>query len=107
MPEITFKVDKRADVLYFDFGMGEPCYCEEFDDAILVERGIYSDALCGFRVLDFSKYKHGSVSVDVLKGVVKAILSESTHRVPATETRVQRVRQVMETVDAELDALVK
>jgi len=54
---VAFEIDRKADVLYISLGLGEPSYCGEIDDTILVERGIHSDLITGFRILDFSRYR--------------------------------------------------
>lgn len=49
-PHIDY--DKEADVLYVTLGIGEPSYCEEKDDRLLIERGFVSHAITGFRILN-------------------------------------------------------
>ena len=43
--------DDDQDVLYVTFGTGEPSFCEEIDDFLLIERGIDSKEMTGYRLL--------------------------------------------------------
>lgn len=47
--------DEEADVLYVTLGTGEPSYCEEVDDRLLVERGISSKDPTGYRIIHFKR----------------------------------------------------
>ncbi len=60
---IKFDYDKEADVLYITLGTGEPSYCEEIDDILLVERGFITNNITGFRVLDVKH--HGIKAVEI------------------------------------------
>ena len=46
--------DEEADVLYVTFGT-ELSYCEEIDDRLLVERGIFSNNPTGYRIIHFKR----------------------------------------------------
>jgi len=65
--DVKFDYDKEGDVLYITFGTGEPSYCEEVDDMLLVEKGIITNAITGFRILDVRHHKIQSVEVWVGK----------------------------------------
>ena len=60
-PKIDY--DKYADVLYVTFGTGEPSYCEEFDDFLLLEVGIFSNFPVGFRIVGLKE----AIKSDILK----------------------------------------
>jgi len=65
--DVKFDYDKDADVLYITLGTGEPSYCEEVDDILLVERGFITDNVTGFRVLDVRHHGIKAVEVGVLR----------------------------------------
>lgn len=43
--------DREADALHVTFGTGEPSFCEEVDDHLIVEYGFFSGAPTGFQLL--------------------------------------------------------
>ncbi|TET11244.1 hypothetical protein E3J84_03115 [Candidatus Aerophobetes bacterium] len=57
MAKISPKVDydEFGDVLYVTFGTGELSYCEEIDDFLLLELGIFSNLPTGFRLVGFKE----------------------------------------------------
>lgn len=57
MAKVNLKVDydEFGDVLYVTFGTGEPSYCEEIDDFLLLEVGIFSNLPTGFRLIGFKE----------------------------------------------------
>ena len=61
--QISFDYGKGSDVLFIGLGSDEPSYTEEVDDVVLVERGMFTDRLTGFRVVGIRH--HGIVSVQV------------------------------------------
>lgn len=77
MAKISPKVDydEFGDVLYVTFGTGEPSYCEEIDDFLLLEVGIFSNLPTGFRFIGFKeKMKHINIK-DVrikIEGLIEA-----------------------------------
>lgn len=77
MAKISPKVDydEFGDVLYVTFGTGEPSYCEEVDDFLLLELGIFSNLPTGFRFIGF-KEKIESVGIKnarfMIEGEIKA-----------------------------------
>lgn len=68
---IKFDYDKDADVLYISLGTGEPSYCEEVDDILLVEKGFETNNITGFRILDVRHHGIKAVEVRVLKVLKK------------------------------------
>ena len=103
---ITIEQDRQADTAYFSLDIGEPCYCEEYDDALLVERGIFSNLIGGFQVLDFSRYKQGKVSINRLKDLFRAMLVENSHLAIKLQDRSEIIEAALAGLDKKLDALV-
>lgn len=62
-PNIQFDFDEIADVLHITLGTGEPSYCEEVDDILLIERGIFSHQITGFQVMDVNYHNIKKVEV--------------------------------------------
>jgi hypothetical protein len=56
IPKIEFDYDKKGDVLYISFGTGEPSYCDNVDDILVIEYGIYSKLPTGIRILDVNRH---------------------------------------------------
>ncbi len=73
--KVTFDFDEEADVLHISLGTGEPSYCEEVDDVLLVERGYFSDQITGFQIMDI-RY-HRIKQVNLLALVKKALENEN------------------------------
>lgn len=53
---LRIKHNKEDDVLYADFGIEEPSYGEDFNDYIVIERGIYSGNFTGLQIINISKH---------------------------------------------------
>ena len=51
--------NKEDDIYYVTFKTGEPSYCLEIDDVLLIEMGLFTDLPTGFRILDYKKHKIG------------------------------------------------
>ena|SRR2546423_12694294 len=47
--------DPEDDVMYVSFKTGEPSYCIEIDDLIMIEVGEFSKMPTGFRILQYHK----------------------------------------------------
>lgn len=65
--KINFDYDKETDVLYITLGTGEPSYCEEVDDILLIERGFITHNVTGFRVVGIRHHKIEAVAVGIGK----------------------------------------
>ena len=87
--DVKFDYDKDGDVLYITFGTGEPSYCEEVDDMLLVERGMVTNAITGFRILDVRHHKIQSVEVWV--GKMEKVLQKT--ETPFRNIYVDALRQ--------------
>jgi len=88
---IKFDYDKDGDVLYISFGTGEPSYCEEVDDILLVERAILTNAITGFRILDVQHHRIKSVKVWV--GKMEKVLEKEKRETPMRNVYVDALRQ--------------
>jgi len=53
IPKVDY--DEHGDVLYVTFGIGEPSYCEEVDDFLLLELGMFSNLPTGFQLIGFKE----------------------------------------------------
>lgn len=97
---VQFDFDEAADVLHITLGTGEPSYCEEVDDIILVERGMFSHQITGFQIMDITL--HGIKKVEVIAHIQKAAKKvkqqmrqrlEFSDRLPALIDRELKWRQ--------------
>jgi len=59
--------DRENDVYYVNFGTGEPSYCVEVDDVLVVEVGLFSSLPTGYRLLNRSKIQTTRVSNQEIK----------------------------------------
>ena len=100
MAKITFEVDRIGDVAYLTLGTGEPSYCEEFSDFILIERGMFSKFITGLRILNFKKLKSGAIHFD-RKDIRKAILEEKSivNNMPQPRDRRELLDKLLKKVD--------
>jgi hypothetical protein len=71
--------DREHDVYYVSFGTGEPSYCVEVDDVLVVEVGFFSNLPTGYRILNRSKIQPKRVSNEE----IKKRLSEALRALPA------------------------
>ena len=46
--------DAEGDTYYVTFKTGEPSYCVEVDDLLLLEVGLFTNLPTGFRILNFA-----------------------------------------------------
>ena len=67
---LQFDYDEESDVLHITLGTGEPSYCEEIDDILLLERGMFSHQITGFQIMDVRL--HGIKKVEVIAYIQKA-----------------------------------
>ena len=73
------RYDAEDDIYYVTFKTGEPSYCQEVDDVLLIERGIFTKLPTGFRILNFHKNPVGGIKLEVVVRFVKSVL-ERTQR---------------------------
>jgi hypothetical protein len=70
--------DNEDDIYYVSFKTNEPSYVEEVDEIFMLEIGMFSGMITGFRVLGYSKHKDKIEFGVVKKEMVKRI--ESTKK---------------------------
>lgn len=115
--KVSISYDKDADVAYVTISdpsgalypeESEPTFCQEFNADILVERGVHSGRIAGFRILSFRKYRRGEVTINPLLDIFKAILFENTEAAKrAAERRRDLVDSAVGAIEHKLLALTK
>ena len=90
--------DQEDDIYYVTFKTGEPSYCIEVDDALLLEIGLFTNLPTGFRVMNFHKSGIETVSFNVLIKKVKKTLQGSKKSLPTIFQRESAVKQALEKV---------
>jgi hypothetical protein len=58
--------DPEGDTYYVTLKTGEPSYCLETNDVLLVEIGLFSGLPTGYRVLNYSKKGSGKLALEAL-----------------------------------------
>ena len=94
--EIFERYDQENDVYYVTLKTGEPSYCVEVDDVILLEVGHFSGLPTGFRILNMSRFVREPVSYDE----IKRKLLEAYHDLskPTVADREQALTQTLDRV---------
>jgi len=70
--------DREDDVYYVSFGTGEPSYCVEVDDEMVIEVGLFSSLPTGYRLLNMNKIKTERRPMsEVMERIRKALRSLS------------------------------
>ena len=82
--KISTSYDENADVLYVNFGTGEPSYGEEVDDLILFEVGMFSHRPTGFQIIGFKKHVH-EFKFSVIEKAGKNLLRSRMKRAKKSE----------------------
>lgn|GEM_PF-2057618 len=88
--KVAFDFNEDADVLHISLGTGEPSYCEEIDDILLVERGYFSGQITGFQIMDVTYHRIQSVGVVAFvkkalkeeKNELQRYLTQKSHDIP-------------------------
>lgn len=66
--------DREADVYYVSFGTGEPSYCVEVDDEVVIEVGMFSNLPTGYRLLNMSRLKTETRPIEEIKARMRQVL---------------------------------
>jgi hypothetical protein len=66
--------DREDDVYYVNFGTGEPSYCVEVDDTLVVEVGLFSKLPTGYRILNRSKIETMTMPSAEVKELLSKVL---------------------------------
>lgn len=90
--------DQEDDIYYVTFKAGEPSYCLEVDDVILLEVGLFTHLPTGSRILNFHKHKVKSVAIADLTKKVTRTLVDFKKSLPTIRQRESAVKQVLEKV---------
>ena len=88
--------NEEDDIYYVTFKAGEPSYCLEMDDVLLVELGMFTNLPTGFRILNFKKNKISALRMGVLMKKIK----ERLHGIdrPTLGDREIRIKKALEEV---------
>ncbi len=90
--------DQEDDVYYVTFRIGDPSYCVEVDDILLLEVGVFTHTPTGFRILNFHKNDVKTVRIGGLIKKMKESLEEAEAARPRIEQRQQAVERALEKV---------
>ena len=91
--------DQEDDTYYVTFKTGEPSYCLEVDDVLLLEVGLFTNLPTGFRILNFHKNNVKLVRIEDLRKKVTKTLEEFKRYLPTTiSQRESAVKQALEKV---------
>lgn len=90
--------DREDDVYYVSFGTGEPSYCVEVDDMLVVEVGLFSNLPTGYRILNRSKIATTQRPPAEVAKIIKNRLSEVLRSITAP-TMNQREAAITESLD--------
>jgi hypothetical protein len=90
--------DQEDDTYYVTFKTGEPSYCIELDDILLLEVGIFTNLPTGFRILNFQKNKVKAVKIKVQTLLDKVQSAISDKAQPTFNQRKAVVRDALEKV---------
>lgn len=72
--EMTEMYDQENDVYYFTFKTGEPSYCVEVNDVLVLEIGLFTKLPTGFRILNLTKQDTKRVPLDVVRKHLSDVL---------------------------------
>lgn len=94
--EIAERYDQENDIFYVTFKTGEPSYCVEVNDVLVLEVGFFSNLPTGFRILNMSKTDTKQVTLEEAKRHLQDVLRSLS--APAMSDREASVRQALEKV---------
>ena len=88
--------NEEDDVYYVTFKTGEPSYCEEVNDVLIVELGLFTNLPTGFRILNFKKNQVKHVGIRTLLKDLKNAINEIDR--PTLHDREAQVKRALEEV---------
>lgn len=88
--------NEEDDIYYVTFKTGEPSYCYEIDDVLVLELGLFTHLPTGFRILNFKENKIKAISIGVLIKKVKQTLHKIEQ--PHLGDRENQIRKALEEV---------
>lgn len=89
--------NEEDDVYYVTFKTAEPSYCQEVDDVLIIELGLFTNLPTGFRILNFSKNRVAGIKLGVLFKKFKQALS-NIEPPPQPKDRQGQIRRALEEV---------
>jgi len=91
--------DQEDDTYYVTFKTGEPSYCVEIDDKILLEIGLFTNLTTGFRILNYRKRNVKKVEFKkLINKAMKTVYSEKA--APVFQQREALVGRALDKVCA-------
>jgi hypothetical protein len=94
--EMTELYDKENDVYYVTFKTGEPSYCVEVDDVLVLEVGMFSGLPTGFRILNMARHDTKGVPLEEVKKRLAHVLKNLAG--PSRNDREEAVERKLEKV---------
>ena len=91
---ITHHYDKKADILYIDFGSNEPCFTEDIDGFLMIEIGWFSKLPCGAKIISPKARKVKSIQMEIKK------IEKTFHEL--VDKRVKQLRSAEPTLQTNL-----
>lgn len=82
--------NEEDDVYYVTFKTGEPSYCYEVDDVLVLELGLFTNLPTGFRILNFNKNKVEFIGMLLFKKIKEAMHKIEQPRLGDREIQVKR-----------------
>ncbi|MFA4889808.1 MAG: hypothetical protein WC628_09590 [Candidatus Omnitrophota bacterium] len=88
--------NEEDDIYYVTFKTGEPSYCQEIDDILIIELGLFTNLPTGFRILNFSKNRVKHIN---FAGIIRKI-QQTLHDInpPCPQDRQNQIRKALEEV---------
>ena len=74
MTEMTELYDQENDVYYFTFKTGEPSYCVEVNDVLVLEIVLFTQLPTGFRILNMAKQETKRVTLETVREYLDDVL---------------------------------
>ena len=90
--------NEEDDIYYVTFKTGEPPYCHEVDDTLILELGLFTNLPTGFRILNFKKSKVEIVNFKILFKKLKDTASKIDR--PSLGDRENQAKKALQEVFA-------
>jgi len=90
---ITKHYDKRADILYIDFGSDEPCYTEDIDGFLMIDIGWFSKLPRGVKIISPKTHKVKSVKMIVtqVERTCRQLMKQRVKQIQTEEPVLQNI----------------
>lgn len=90
--------NEEDDIYYVTFKTGEPSYCQEIDDILIIELGLFTNLPTGFRILNFSKNRVKHINFARIIRKIQQTLQDINP--PRYQDRKNQIRKALEEVFA-------